>query len=71
MTKYRAKHFTAYAIYRKSILFGQMSRLFKVALPTKHDAEHYLETYVKDHPWTSKSEFMIEEMPAIMKAWQP
>jgi len=65
--KYRAQHITVYAVYKKFIFMGNPGRYFKVAFPDLKDAEKWVE----QDGYAEKGDYLIEEMPAIMKAWQP
>ena len=70
--KYRAEHITIFAVYRKFVFpfSGHAGRYFKVAYPDRNQAEDWVK-HELDKGLYDESDFMIEEMPAIMKAWQP
>ena len=68
--KYRAEHITIVAVYRKFKLQGTPMRWLKVAYPDRNQAEEWVKREL-DKGINDESDFMIEEMPAIMKAWQP
>ena len=68
--KYRAEHITIFAVYRKCKLQGTPMRWLKVAYPDRNQAEEWVQREL-DKGINDESDFMIEEMPAIMKAWQP
>ena len=69
--RYPAQHMTIFAIYRKSWMFGHPARYFKMAVPSRDEALKWVDKLTGEgSPWT-KDDMMIEEMPAIMKAWEP
>ena len=68
--KYRAEHITIFAVYRNCNLQGTPMRWLKVAHPDRNQAEEWVRREL-DKGINDESDFMIEEMPAIMKAWQP
>ena len=70
--KYRAEHITIFAIYRKFVFpfSGHVVRYFKIAYPKREQAEEWVKREL-DKGINDEYDFMIEEMPAIMKAWQP
>jgi len=65
--KYRAQHIVVFAVYKKFMLMGNVGRYFKIAFPDRVDAEKWVE----QDGCAEKGDYIIEEMPAIMKAWQP
>ena len=67
--RYRAQHIVVFAVYRKFNVLGQVGRTFEIAFPDLCLAESYVDDRIKEG--YEKDTFMVEEMPAIMKAWQP
>ena len=81
--KIPAKRTTFWCIYKKSLILGNWWRTPISAWPKREDAEVALKKideqiakdYVlKESDWESlkryMADYMIEEMPVIMKAWQ-
>lgn len=68
-TRYRAEHVVIFAVYRKMTLLGKPMRYLKVAYPDRTMAEDWVKKEA-DGTIIKETDFMIEEMPAIMKAWQ-
>lgn len=77
--KLAAKRTTFWCIYRKAMIFGQWCRIPVSAWP-EHEAatvalKQIADSYIcKDDEELLKkymADYMIEEMPVIMKAWQP
>ena len=70
--KYRAEHITIFAVYKKFAFpfSGHVGRYFQIAYPKREQAEDWVKCEL-DKGINDESDFMIEEMPAIMKAWQP
>ena len=81
--KLPAKRRTFWCIYKKGLILGEWCRTPISAWPKREDAEDALKkiaeqlakVYVlKDSDWERlkqyMADYMIEELPVIMKAWQ-
>ena len=81
--KIPAKRTTFWCIYKKSLILGNWCRTPISAWPKREDAEDALkkiaeqiakEYVLKESDWERlkqyMADYMIEEMPVVMKAWQ-
>ena len=78
--KLPAKRTTFWCIYKKALILGNWCRMPISAWPKREDAEDALkriaEKIAKDYVLKESdlerhmADYMIEEMPVIMKAWQ-
>lgn len=77
--KIPAKRTTFWCIYKKAMILGKWCRMPVSAWPEREDATAALKQiadsyFLKNNAEQLKkymSEYMVEEMPVIMKAWQP
>ena len=67
--RYPAQHMTIFAIYRKYWMFGHPARYFKMAVSTKEEALQWVDKLAGECSLWKKEDFIVEEMPDIMKAW--
>lgn len=60
-----------FGLYRKFMCFGSMMRDLCGVWPNKAEAEAAMSKKLEDCPFYEPSDFFVEEVDVIMRAWTP
>lgn len=60
-----------FGLYRKFMCFGSMMRDLCGVWPNKAEAEAAMSKKIEDCPFYEPSDFFVEEVDVIMRAWTP